>query len=88
VHAHGDGTAPVHATKTAHQHAGENVPHDHANGDGKVSTVCCGLFCVSAIAQDSPDFATTPVVSVQTVSVLTDVLTGRDPDRINRPPIR
>jgi hypothetical protein len=84
-HAHGDGASHSHG---AHDHADDGIAHDHADGSGKSATNCCGLFCVSAMAHASPEFATSPVVSTQMVAVLADVLTDRGPDRMNRPPIR
>jgi hypothetical protein len=86
VHAHGAGHSHG-STAAAHEHLGESAPDDHAHGDGKAGGNCCGLFCITGLAQERPDFLTTPVVNAQSVSTLADVLTGRGPDRINKPPI-
>lgn len=87
AHAHADGAHSHTAKAAAHDYADPGAPRDHATGDGKSGANCCGLFCVSAIAQKSPGFSATPVVSAETVSALADVLTGRGPDRLIRPPI-
>jgi hypothetical protein len=87
MHVHGDGSAHSHANAAAHDHADGLAPHDHADGDGKSAGTCCGLFCIAGIAHVAPELAASPVQGTRTVAVLFEVLTGRDPDRINRPPI-
>ena len=86
VHDHG-GKVHVHADGIAHQHG-----HDGAvppSGDNEKSRVvaCCSLFSVVAISGE-------PGLSLGLYSpasivppILTDALSGRGPERINRPPI-
>jgi hypothetical protein len=86
VHDHG-GKVHVHADGTAHHH-----DHDGAaspSGDDEKSRVatCCSLFSVVAIAGE-PGLSLglySPASTV--VPVLADDLSGRGPERINRPPI-
>jgi hypothetical protein len=85
-HVHHDGSAHSHAAPSPHAHADGEAPHDH-DAAGKSDGNCCGLFCVSAIGQRSPDFTTTRIVATHAACVLADARTGRSPDRIDRPPI-
>ena len=84
---HDHGNVHVHADATAHHH-----DHDSAappSGDDEKSRVasCCSLFSVVAISGepglslglDNPGSIVLPV--------LADALSGRGPERINRPPI-
>jgi hypothetical protein len=79
VHVHGDGTAHH------HDHDGATPPP----GDNEKSRVatCCSLFSVVAISAE-------PGLSLGLYSpasivppILADALSGRGPERINRPPI-
>jgi hypothetical protein len=96
THAHADGSVHQHHATSAHVHA-DGSTHEHA-GDHASSTApdsggasqgssCCGLFSVAGIFGD-PAFAF-GVFSAASLSApaLQDVLSGRGPDRINRPPI-
>src|SRR5215472_9004944 len=82
-HDHG-GNLPVHADGTAHQHA---APQPSGN-DGKAAiATCCGLFSVVAIpGEPVPSLGLDSLASV-VLPVLGEALTGRGPERINRPPI-
>ena len=86
VHDHG-GKAHVHADGTAHQH--DNDAAAPPSGDNEKSRVptCCSLFSVVAIS-DEPGlslglYGPTSIV----VPILADALSGRGPERINRPPV-
>jgi hypothetical protein len=84
---HDHGKAHVHADGTAHHH-----DHDGAappSGDDEKSRVasCCSLFSVVAIPGE-PGLSLglyNPASIV--LPVLADTLSGRGPERINRPPI-
>jgi hypothetical protein len=90
AHVHGDGTVHTHGSKAApHKDAEDVALPDYANGDGnKRDSNCCGLFCITGLSLEAPAIASTPVVGSHSVAALAGVLTGRGPDRINRPPIR
>src|SRR6516162_6491615 len=76
-HEHG-GVLHVHADGTAHHH--------HDDGKAAIAT-CCGLFSVVAIpGEPVPSFGLDSLASV-VLPVLGEVLRGRGPERINRPPI-
>jgi hypothetical protein len=87
VGVHDHGKAHVHADGTAHHH-----DHDGAappSGDDEKSRVasCCSLFSVVAIPGE-PGLSLglyNPASIV--LPVLADALSGRGPERINRPPI-
>jgi hypothetical protein len=86
-HDHG-GKLHVHADGTAHQHHDDGTapqaPADH--GKGPIAT-CCGLFSVVAIpGEPVPSLGLDSLASV-VLPVLGEALTGRGPERINRPPI-
>jgi hypothetical protein len=82
LHAH------IHADGSAHQHSDQNAPHEHSGADKKShSESCCGLFSVTAIAQEPGFVLAAPSSSLTTVTGLDYILAGRGPDRINRPPI-
>ena len=86
IHDHG-GKVHVHADGTAHHH-----DHDGAappSGDDEKSRVasCCSLFSVVALpGEPGPSLGLySPGSTV--LPVLADALSGRGPERINRPPI-
>lgn len=87
AHVHNDPAAQqphLHADGSAHQGA----PHQHSGGDKKShSGSCCGLFCVTAIAQEPGLALAAPPPAVATTPSLDYILAGRGPGRINRPPI-
>jgi hypothetical protein len=98
AHVHADGTAHQHhadgttlhhhADGTAHQHHDDGAAPQAAGDDGKAPiATCCGLFSVVAISGE-------PVPSLGFYSLASvvlpppgEALSGRGPERINRPPI-
>ena len=86
VHDHG-GKVHVHADGIAHQHGHDGaVPPSGDNEKSRVAT-CCSLFSVVAISGE-PGVGLGPYSPASIVSpILVDALSGRGPDRIDRPPI-
>jgi hypothetical protein len=80
LHVHADGTAPQH-------HDNGAAPQPSGN-DGKAAiATCCGLFSVVAIpGEPVPSLGFDSLASV-VLPVLGEALSGRGPERINRPPI-
>src|SRR5215831_14533603 len=84
---HDHGNVQVHADGTAHHH-----DHDGAappSGDDEKSRVasCCSLFSVVAISgEPGPSLGLYNPAAI-VLAVLADTLSGRGPERINRPPI-
>jgi hypothetical protein len=95
AHDHG-GKIHVHADGTTHRHHdhGSTQPHDdgptqkHSSDGGKggVAT-CCSLFSVVAVAFEPALILGTSGPASLLVPALRDALSGRGPERINRPPI-
>jgi hypothetical protein len=85
-HEHG-GKLHVHADGTTHQHHDDGTaPPPAADGKGPIAS-CCGLFSVVAIAGELvPSFVFDSLASV-VLPALGEALSGRGPERINRPPI-
>jgi hypothetical protein len=86
-HEHG-GKLHVHADGTTHQHhddgAAPQAPAD--DGKGPIAS-CCGLFSVVAIpGEPVPSLGFDSLASV-VLPIFGEALTGRAPERINRPPI-
>jgi hypothetical protein len=86
-HEHG-GKLHVHADGTTHQHhddgAAPQAPAD--DGKGPIAS-CCGLFSVVAIpGEPVPSFGFDSLASV-VLPIFGEALSGRGPERINRPPI-
>ena len=88
AHTHADGMVHHHGGKTvAHDDATD--PHKHSKADDKGGNGnCCGLFCISAIAGDPGPMLLAPLSFAADLPALADALTGRDPGRLHRPPIR
>ena len=86
-HEHG-GVLHVHADGTAHHHHDDGAAPQPSHDDGKAAiATCCGLFSVVAIpGEPVPSFGLDSLASV-VLPVLGEVLRGRGPERINRPPI-
>src|SRR5262249_10899507 len=87
VYDHG-GTVHVHHDGTAHRHHDGGAPHTSSADDGKSQAASrCGLFSLVAI----PGEPVLPLGLLSRTSVvvpaLCDDLSGRGPERINRPPI-
>ncbi len=86
-----------HAAAKAHVHADGSV-HKHSGGDGTQENSgdkaakgeagsCCGLFCFAAMPADLGDVIAQPIPVAAPLPTLQAGLSGRGPDRINRPPI-
>jgi hypothetical protein len=93
VHDHGNkhdagGKLHVHADGTAHQHHDDGAAPQPSRDDGKAAiATCCGLFSVVAIpGEPVPSFRFDSLASV-VLPDLGEALSGRGPERINRPPI-
>jgi hypothetical protein len=89
-HTHADGAVHTHGAPAAHKHAdADGAPaHKHSDPDGKNhGGTCCGLFCVSAIALDVDTTLAVPRAHAATLPGLHEILAGRGPDRLIRPPI-
>ncbi len=86
-HEHG-GKLHVHADGTAHQHDDDGAVPQPSRDDGKAAiATCCGLFSVVAIpGEPVPSFGLDSLASV-VLPALGEALSGRGPERINRPPI-
>jgi hypothetical protein len=85
THVHADGTVHTHAKHAEHEPAGDTAKHEH--GDHKPTANCCGVFCLSAMAQDVPMKLGPDHVGATLVADIPETLSGRAPGRINRPPI-
>lgn len=87
-HTHADGTVHHHGgTPSVHDDANTADPREHSKADDK-SGKCCGLFCISAIAVEPGATLLVPRWFATELPALAEALTGRDPGRLNRPPIR
>jgi hypothetical protein len=88
VHEHGGATKHVHADGTAHEHGTGGAAHDDADSTEKaVNGNCCGLFCLTALADAVPPALSVPALSIALEAAAAPGLASRSPDRINRPPI-
>jgi hypothetical protein len=78
----------VHDDGTAHQHHDDSVaPRSSGDDDKAAIATCCGLFSVVAIPSEPvPSLGSHSLASV-VLPALADALSGRGPERINRPPI-
>ena len=90
VHDHGSkqehgGKLHVHPDGTAHRH--HDAPQAPADdGKGPIAS-CCGLFSVVAISSEPvPSLGFDSLASV-VLPIFGEALSGRGPERINRPPI-
>jgi hypothetical protein len=86
-HDHG-GKVHVHDDGTAHQHHDDGAAPQPSGDDGKAAVAtCCGLFSIVAISGELvPSLGLYSLASV-VLPVPGEALSGRGPDRINRPPI-
>jgi hypothetical protein len=83
-----DEAVHVHADGTVHRHHDSGGMHEHADADGKAHPAdCCGLFCMTAAGPHAAASLFAPVHFTFAGPPRDDDLAGRDPDRINRPPI-
>jgi len=80
------GRAHIHADGVVHHHDNAGGAHKDSQGQSHVGD-CCWLIYMSALAREAD--VTFGVFSGMNHSVpdSTDALSGRNPDRINRPPI-
>jgi hypothetical protein len=97
AHDHG-GTVHVHTDGTTHRHHGDgstrqhhddgSSTHKHSSGGAKdgVAT-CCSLFSVVAVAFEPALILGLSGPASLLVPTLREALSGRGPERINRPPI-
>jgi hypothetical protein len=86
-HEHG-GKLHAHADGSAHHHHDDGAAPQPSHDDGKAAiATCCGLFSVVAIpGEPIPSFGLDSLASV-VLPALGEALSGRGPERINRPPI-
>ncbi len=86
---HAPAKAHVHADGSVHNHSGGDDTQDKS-GDktakGQAGS-CCGLFCFAAMPADVGDVIAQPIPVAAPLPALQAGLSGRGPDRINRPPI-
>jgi hypothetical protein len=86
VHDHG-GKVHVHADGTAHQHHDDGAAPPSGDDDKSRVASCCSLFSVVAIPGESGLSLGLYSPASIVLPVLADALSGRGPERINRPPI-
>jgi len=96
VHDHG-GKVHVHADGTTHRHHGDGATQQHHDdgstqkhsSDGAKDGVatCCSLFSVVAVAFEPALILGISGPASLLVPTLRGALSGRGPERINRPPI-
>jgi hypothetical protein len=86
-HAHTDAHAKthLHADGTTHHH--DAARHPATSGKRHDPAACCGLFGLTAMAVDPQLDLGIPSRRSSILPASFDELTGRGPDRINRPPI-
>src|SRR5262249_44869474 len=82
------GKLHVHADGSAHQHHSDVMAPQPSHDDDKAAiATCCGLFSVVAIpGEPVPSFGLDSLASV-VLPIFGEALSGRGPERINRPPI-
>jgi hypothetical protein len=79
VHVHGDGMAQ--------KHSEPGVPVESSDSKQKSRVgACCGLLCFTAVTVDLGGVIGQPVHASATIPELDAALSGRGPDRIDRPP--
>jgi hypothetical protein len=82
------GAVHVHADGSAHQHHDDGAPPQHSGDDDKARVAsCCGLFSVVAIADEPVPSLGLYSLASAVLPVIGEALSGRGPERINRPPI-
>jgi hypothetical protein len=82
---HALATTHVQADDTTHHHDGTHQPAKSGNGGDPAA--CCGLFGLTAMAVDPQLDLGAPSRVSSIIPLSLEKLTGRGPDRINRPPI-
>ena len=78
VHVHADGVAHTHDDTGPQKPADAGKDHDGA---------CCGLFCVTALTHEAAPTLSAPLAARLVGPGDQYELPGREPERINRPPI-
>lgn len=93
IHDHG-GKVHVHADGTTHPHHDEGVTHRHHDGapqpqssDKGQAANCCGLFSIVGVTGEPILILGTSSAASKLLPVPPEALSGRGPERINRPPI-
>ena len=77
-----------HEDGLSHSHADDGAsPFGEAEKDKGTPANCCGIFCITALPASLHLAVGEPVHGSALTPALHDRLTGRGPDRINRPPI-
>lgn len=79
THLHGDGTTHKHATA-------DDTASTPAADDTAPPGKCCGLFCIAAITPNIQVALDIPVPAMS-YAALADAFSGRNPERIIKPPI-
>lgn len=84
-----DSATHVHADGSAHAHGEQSrAPDHHSDKSGKTGTGdCCGLFCVTALSQDSSVTFGLSTPASSSVAALSAGLRGSAPAPLHRPPI-
>jgi hypothetical protein len=71
-----------------HHHSEGGTSQNQTNQDGKGHAAnCCGLFSVVAISGEPGIALSVRALTSVPFAVLREAVSGRGPDRINRPPI-
>ena len=92
------GEVHVHANGTTHQHRDDGTAHHQDRHDGAAPqhssdgekapvATCCGLFSIVAIADTLGSNVELYSTASMVAPVPGEALSGRGPERINRPPI-
>ena len=68
-----------------HQHA-ELGDHDGHHGKGGSEAPCCGSACTTALPSSAPVHAVSLIPVRLTMTVVTDLWSGIDPNGLKRPP--
>lgn len=85
AHEHAHMQAHVHNDSAAHRHADSHHPGTRDRDNDPAA--CCGLFGVTAMAVDPQVDLGAPSRHSAILPASFEELSGRGPDRINRPPI-
>ena len=88
AHDHGE-TVHKHADGNAHMHAAPQADHPDADTPDKKgpAAACCGLFSGPALLMESRGLTPRLVAASSLVMLMPDVVEGKGPPRIDRPPI-
>ena len=82
THVHADGTMHTHAKPAGHSHS-DTAKHEPKGGDHKSPANCCGVFCLSAMAEDTFVKLAPDHVGAVLIADVPETLSGRAPGRIN-----